>query len=633
MRNPPKRYEIHSALESYDAADHSDAAKFRVFASHVGIGLPCDFLSNTSFQFLRLWLDECVNEHAKCKACRQGTAQAPRRLIDVGDAFHEPHLVELSHEVCVDYVTLSYCWGKLWNSKTTKANIEDYKASIPMQDLSPTLRHAVLLTRHLKFQYLWVDSLCIIQDSKEDWDTESVNMAIIYQNSIFTIAVPGARSTMEGIIPEASKRQMPLTIRAEGTHFSLFIDSVPLSWDICVEQDALSERAWVLQERLMSCRIVFLGSQQMFWECKTKRASQHQYADLLEDKVIKKSPQSFFNKVPEPNQVDLLPLQLLEDDEERDYFTWYEMLSIYSSKDLTVPSDKLPALAGMAKAFQPKNSLYLAGTWLGDWRGGLLWHAVTPRSLRYPQNVRTPRAPSWSWAHLDGKIAFSVTCPDHKYSRKLRTGVLHPGEAETLSSAKVSPTRSENQTVEGKGKAAAKAGEQSREDSRGEARKLNDDGDVTGEGSKISLIMGGLPDRAGPGPQELIAELLDVSCGASDFLGKETSITLTIRSHAEWVVARSGTVKLEPPSTYNDWTGIYDDLTENWEYVLDQEAQEEPCKCLRLIICCTSRQCWALLLRQHPGSYCERIGMGTADSYLVDFLKLMEAPRETVMLC
>ena len=138
--------------------------------------------------------------------------------------------------------------------------------------------------------------------------------------------------------------------------------------------------------------------------------------------------------------------------------------------------------------------------------------------------------------------------------------MLHPGEAETFSSVKVSPTRSENQTVEGKGKAAAKTGEQSREDSGGEARKLNDDGDVTGEGSKISLIMGGLPDRAGPGPQELIAELLDVSCGASDLLGKETSITLTIRCHAEWVVARSGTVKLEPPSTCNDWTGIYDEL-------------------------------------------------------------------------
>jgi hypothetical protein len=117
-----------------------------------------------------------------------------------------------------------------------------------------------------------------------------------YQNSIFTIAVPGARSTIEGIIPEVSKRQKSLTIHAEGAHFSLYIDSVPLSWDICVEQDTLSERAWVLQERLLSCRTIFFGSQQMFWECKTKRASQHQYADLLEDKEIKKSPQSVFNK-------------------------------------------------------------------------------------------------------------------------------------------------------------------------------------------------------------------------------------------------------------------------------------------------------------------------------------------------
>lgn len=538
----------------------------------------------------------------------------------------------MSHEVRVDYITLSYCWGKSWNSRTTKANIEYYKAFIPMEDLSPTLRHAVLLTRHLKFQYLWVDSLCIIQDSKEDWNAESVNMANIYQNSIFTIAVPGARSAMEGIIPEVSKRQNPLTIRAEGTNFSLFIDSVPLNWDICVEQDALSERAWVLQERLLSCRTIFFGSQQMFWECKTKRASQHQYTDLLEDQETKESPESVFNMIPKPNLVDLLPLQLLEDDEERDYFAWYEMLSIYSSKALTVPSDKLPALAGIAKAFAPKNGLYLAGTWLSDWRGGLLWRAATPRSLRRPQNVRNPRAPFWSWAHLDGRIAFSVTCPEYKYSTRYKTGVLDPGKAELLdlSSAKVSPTSSESQTVKEMDKAAVKAGKES----EGEARKGNDEGDAKGEGSKMTVILGDLPDRAGPGPQELIAELLDVGCGGSDFLGMETSITLTIRSHAEWVVARSGTVKLEPPSTYNYWTGTYDDLTGNWEYVLDQEAQEEPCECLRLIICCTSRKCWALLLRQRPdSSYWERIGMGTADSYLVDFLKLMQSPRETVILC
>jgi hypothetical protein len=141
--------------------------------------------------------------------------------------------------------------------------------------------------------------------------------------------------------------------------------------------------------------------------------------------------------------------------------------------------------------------------------------------------------------------------------------------------------------LKGTDKVAAKPGEQSREESGGEARKRNDEGDAKGEGSKITVIMSGLPDRAGPGPQELIAELLDVGCGASDFLGKEMSITLTIRSHAEWVVARSGTVKLKPPSTYNNWTGTYDDLTGNWEYVLDflklMEAPGKQSFCVRLV--------------------------------------------------
>ena len=68
------------------------------------------------------------------------------------------------------------------------------------------------------------------------------------------------------------------------------------------------------------------------------------------------------------------------------------------------------------------------------------------------------------------------------------------------------------------------------------------------------------------------------------------------------------------------------------EIVLDPEAQRKTSKIPGLNLWWSRRRCWALLLRQHPGSYYERIGMGTADSYLVDFLKLMEALRETVRL-
>jgi hypothetical protein len=582
-------------------------------------------------KFLRLWLGECVNEHAICNAYRQQNPGPPTRLIHVGDAFHEPRLVELSHEDRVDYLTLSYCWGKSWNSRTTQASLEKHKVGISIEELSPTIRHAVLLTRHLKMQYLWVDSLCIIQDSKDDWDAESVRMAGIYRNSILTIAAPRARSSMEGILPDVSERHFPLVINSETRPAPLYIDSVPLSWDACIEESPLSDRAWVLQERLLSCRTLFFSSQQMFWECKTKRTSQHQYSNLVEDKGIKQVPESVFNKVPELGSEHRLPLQVQEDDEKPKYLTWYQMIRVYSNKMLTVPSDKLPALAGIAQAFEPRNDIYIAGTWMNDWLGGLLWQPIASKSLKQPQNLDYPRAPSWSWASLDGGVSFPFTSPDHGFSERLRVGLLDIDEAMLADSnaAEANPIISENKVVEGAKGKEAETNEGSREMP---LVPLPDNEGVPNTADEVTVISLQVDKMVLGGPARMTAELLGVGHKTSDFLGKETSIALTIRGYAEWVVGVSSTAGLEPPSTLNDWTGTYDELTGNWEYSLDQEGLEEPFKCLRLIICSTARCCWALLLRQRPDSYWERIGTGTADSYLVDFSKLAEAPKETVIL-
>ena len=109
-----------------------------------------------------------------------------------------------------EYVTLNYCWGKSGNSRALQENLVSHKAGMPIHDLSPTLRHAILVVRRLGFQYLWVDSLCIIQQSKQDWDIESGRMANIYQNSVLTIAAPQAQSSMEGILPDRTDRQRRL---------------------------------------------------------------------------------------------------------------------------------------------------------------------------------------------------------------------------------------------------------------------------------------------------------------------------------------------------------------------------------------------------------------------------------------
>jgi hypothetical protein len=104
------------------------------------------------------------------------------------EAFFQPHLVELAQGEDVDYVTLSHCWGAKQIITTTQETPRSRLAAIPWKDLSRTFQDAIIITNNLGYRYIWIDSLCIIQNDHQDWELESKNMASIYQNSILTIA-------------------------------------------------------------------------------------------------------------------------------------------------------------------------------------------------------------------------------------------------------------------------------------------------------------------------------------------------------------------------------------------------------------------------------------------------------------
>ena len=208
----------------------------------------------------------------------------------------------------------------------------------------------------------------------------------------------------------------------------LFIDSVSYSWETCIEEDVLSERAWVLQERLLSCRTLFSVGNRCYGSA---RLSGYRNIDIL---TFSRRSERYCP----PNQlttryrnlerwnggtVERVLLQALEHDERRDYTAWHHMLSTYSTKTLTVPSDKRPALAGIAHAFKSKNDINIAGNWLIDWLGGLLWHAVAPKTLNLPLGMQRSRAPSWSWASLDAPIHFTWRVPTISHARSLGSSV------------------------------------------------------------------------------------------------------------------------------------------------------------------------------------------------------------------
>ncbi|KAI9732177.1 MAG: hypothetical protein M1834_004274 [Cirrosporium novae-zelandiae] len=244
-------------------------------------------------------------------------------------------------------------------------------------------RDAIIITRKLGLRYLWIDSLCIIQDSRSDWEQQSAVMGSIYHSSALTIAAASAKNS-------------------EGE----------TSWG-CSDKGTLAVRAWALQERLLSHRILSYGKRQLYWHCQYIHHSgdgdreplpDYLYSELLNfsspaHEIHHLSPEHRNNKI---------------------YKAWYATLRNYcDERQLTVATDKLPALAGLAAEFHKLlDDVYLAGLWANDLHRGLLWRADGALA----SSSKKPRAPSWSWVKLDGVTIFPES-DDHSY-RELEAEIL-----------------------------------------------------------------------------------------------------------------------------------------------------------------------------------------------------------------
>lgn len=340
----------------------------------------------------------------------------PTRLLDVQalEPSKDIKLVILDGiEARGNYIALSHCWGPACKSPltTTTKNLVRHLERISFFDLSLTFKDAVKLTRDLKQRYLWIDSLCIIQDSHEDWLREAGSMAGVYGNAIFTICALSSKDSTCGC--------RVVNLQAFTHHHRFFdFDAGPYrirlferaihKWHEEYGDDTyrhgehgenpLRRRAWTLQERELSRRSIHFAQNMVLWQCKTLKAS----AELPWHEV---KPIDAFQPFPIRNSVD----ETFSPDGPvlaRD--RWYELMEDYMSRLLTRDTDKLPALSGLAQSFHAclPSSQYLAGLWTGHLPQALLWRmgsryarSRAQRSLRY-------RAPTWSFLSLDGEMTY-----------------------------------------------------------------------------------------------------------------------------------------------------------------------------------------------------------------------------------
>lgn len=238
-------------------------------SSHVQIGFPQlpRTGSRAHVAILTRWLQECDKHHPNCTPTHSSIRTIPKRLVDVGtDYSTDVKLYETIPSDQMSYLALSHPWGSPPHFCTRPENLSDHKTGISLDILPATFRDAVLLTRQLGFQYLWIDSLCIVQGPGGDFNEVAKRMEDVFSQAYCVLAASSAQGQTDGMLkPRQQRTHHPVKVTEGGVsvHVCEFMDS----FQIDVLDSRLSQRAWVFQERALARRTIFFTDKQTYWEC------------------------------------------------------------------------------------------------------------------------------------------------------------------------------------------------------------------------------------------------------------------------------------------------------------------------------------------------------------------------------
>jgi hypothetical protein len=206
------------------------------------------------FDLLKEWIRKCSTEHSQCIAL---ASRLPTRVIDVGEAGTQEPVLKQAEGATAHYMTLSHCWGSKPLIRTTTESLTKHLNQLPMDFLPKSFRDAVTIRRNLGIRYLWIDSLCIIQDDADDWEREPAVMGDIYSRSYLTIAASASKDSSGGCFlprPTSTHVQVKCSVSDSSTGY-VFVREKPKGFNE-LDYSKLNTRAWVAQERLLSPRTV-----------------------------------------------------------------------------------------------------------------------------------------------------------------------------------------------------------------------------------------------------------------------------------------------------------------------------------------------------------------------------------------
>jgi hypothetical protein len=297
------------------------------------------------------WFQDCIKRH-KCSPHHSGWR--PTRLLQVSGS--EPSTVKLiltEDEPVTEhqhpYVTLSHCWGKVIFLTLTAQTQPQLLDGVPISILPKTFQDALIMTRFLGFEYIWIDSLCIMQDSIDDWKTESALMGDVYGNAVCNLAAVGSRDGNGGLWMDRSPLlHLPCEVESNiplGSNSTWHIHPRYLQQATLLLNGPLLKRGWVIQERLLAPRTLYFGTYQLFWECRHRQACETYPGGLPDTMQVVKSNLVAFEDLEKAIGIQNDGVAMTSADVNR---FWEKIVQGFSRCDLTKPEDRLICHLGIS---------------------------------------------------------------------------------------------------------------------------------------------------------------------------------------------------------------------------------------------------------------------------------------------